>query len=132
MAGYFKKRKRTFGPSKNEKKVMRAKEAASAGTLGQRYQDVRRLNIQLKFSSPHNAILGEESRDFGPQDLCRFLVPCPGACGEGSFDLESKIQQIVATRQSRSESSGQCQKPSFVSPSDICGCLLDCTITVVY
>lgn len=136
MARYFKKR-RPVGPSKNEEKIQRSREAEarerSAGRLSDIFPLVERLSVRLELLSPQNAPLAEvETRSFGPGDKCDFSVPCPGRCGQGSFNLAAKLQAVVESREGTSQSSGTCQEPLYVGSPDVCGVKLSCQIQIQY
>ncbi|MBI4425050.1 MAG: hypothetical protein HY554_15060 [Elusimicrobia bacterium] len=137
MARFFKKRRPKGGPSKNEEKVTRSREAAarerSMSRLADRFPQVERLSVQLDLVSPQNHPLAErQTRVFRPEDACDFSVPCPGRCGHGSFDLAAKLESVVETRQPLSESSGTCQEPLYAGSPDVCGVRLNCRIEVAY
>src|SRR5579885_3665933 len=132
MPGIYRKKRRQVGPSKNEEKVERGRQAKSAVPLGARYPQVRSLTIVLTFSGPQGQSFGQETRAFSPQDPCDFAVPCPGRCGVGSFDLAAKIEEVIAAQEQESKSSGVCQEVLFAGAADVCGCKLDCAITVAY
>lgn len=133
MPGIYRKKKRHAGPSKNEEKVERARQAknllGSGNTLGARYPQARSLTVTLTFSGPQGQPFGQETRTFSPQDPCDFAVPCPGRCGVGSFDLAGKIDAVLAAQEPQSRASGVCQEPFM---AETCGCKLDCAIAVVY
>ena len=136
MARYFKKR-RPVGPSKNEEKLQRSREAEarerSLGRLADTFPQVTRLSVQLELLSPQNAPLSErETRVFNPDDKCDFSVPCPGRCGQGSFNLAAKLQAVVEAHEPASQSSGTCQEPLYAGSPDVCGVRLNCQIEVRY
>ena len=132
MPGIYRKKKRNPGPSKNEEKVERARQAKSQVAFGARYSQARSLTVVLTFSGPQGQSFGQETRTFSPQDPCDFAVPCPGRCGVGSFDLEGKIDAVIAAQEQQSQASGVCQEVLFAGSADTCGCKLDCAITVAY
>ena len=136
MPGIYRKKRRNAGPSKNEEKVERARQAerlqGGANLLSVRFPDVQSLTVKLTFSGAQGQFLADESRTFGPQDPCSFAVPCPGRCGVGSFDLAAKIGAIVTNHELESRSSGVCQEKLFAGAADMCQCKLDCVVTVVY
>ena len=133
---YFKRRRGSGGPSKNEKKVMRSREeerqSRAGGTLAQRYPYVKRLVVHLEFLSPQKHPLSQETRAFEPADICKFSVSCPGRCGDGSFDLAGKIDAVILAEQTASESSGKCPKPLYAGAAETCGCELKCRLEVSY
>lgn len=136
MPGIYRKKKRNTGPSKNEEKVERARQAknllGSGNSLGSRYPQARSLTVVLTFSGPQGQPFGQETRTFNPQDPCDFAVPCPGRCGVGSFDLAGKIDAVMTAQEPESKASGVCQEVLFAGAADVCGCKLDCAISVAY
>ena len=137
MAGYYKKRRRgPAGPNKNEQKVMRRMESEgrgdAAGTLQARYPAAQKLSIHIVFLTPQHQTLGEETRTYAANDTIDFDAPCPGRCGVGSFNLEAKVNSVITSRQTVSESNGKCLEPLYGSSSDSCGCELKCRMEVVY
>lgn len=136
MAGYFKKR-RIAGPSKNEQKLQREREAEarerSRGRLGDAFPQVERLTVRLELHSPQGAPLAEpETRTWKAPDRTDFAVPCPGRCGEGSFNLEGKITSMIETHVPSAEASGVCQQPLYAGATEVCGVQLKCKIEVQY
>lgn len=134
MPAQYRKKKRVAGPSKNEEKVERHRQAElmgrSTNSLGARYPDVRKLTVTLTFTGAQGQNLGEESRSYGPQDPADFAVPCPGMCGVGSFDLAGKVAQVLESRLESSEASGVCQQ-KLQTGSD-CACALKVRLEVAY
>jgi hypothetical protein len=135
MAQFFKRRARA-SPNKNEEKVQRSREAASqanfAGVLGQRFPTVERLSVQLEFVNPQSHSVEHQTRLFSASDSCDFKVPCPGRCGQGSYDLAGKIQAVVDAHESSSEGNGICQEPLYAGSPEVCGYQLKCKIEVRY
>lgn len=135
MAQFFKRRAKP-GPSKNEQKVERSREAARtasrAGVLGQRFPSVERLSVELAFSTPEGHALDNQKRAYRATDPCDFSVPCLGRCGGGTFDLAAKIEAVVTARERLSESNGTCQQSLYAGSPDVCGCRLSCRIEVSY
>ncbi|MCX5787494.1 MAG: hypothetical protein NTX64_03130 [Elusimicrobia bacterium] len=136
MARYFKKR-RIVGPSKNEEKLRRAADAEarerSVTRLSDQFPTVARLTVQLDLLSPQNHPLAEhQTRVFKPEDRADFSVPCPGRCGQGTFNLAAKVQSVVEARQPVSEGTGICQEPLFAGSADVCGVKLVCRIEAAY
>lgn len=133
---YNKKKRKNSGPNKNEEKVQRGKDAerlgASSNSLGARFPGVEKLVVTLQFMSSREADLGTETRSFTPQDPCRFEAACPGPCGVGEFNLASKIESVIAARLPSAEASGQCEEPLFAGSKELCGCRLNCRLTVSY
>ncbi len=125
MAGFYKKKKRSTGPSKNDEKVQRGRDAermsGSGNSLGSRFPTVSSLSLKLVFLSPHGAALGEEDRAFKPNDACDLAAACPGQCGVGDFDLAKKIDAMVANGQPVLEASGKCVQPIYAGAKELCG-----------
>jgi hypothetical protein len=137
MPGYFKKRRRTpAGPNKNEQKVQRRLQSEnreqSADTLQGRYATVQQLSIHLVLLTPQHQTLNEEKRVYGAEDVIDLAVPCAGRCGAGSFNLQAKVDSVIGSRQTVSDSSGKCQEPLYGGSSEICGCELKCKMEIVY
>ncbi|MDE2038810.1 MAG: hypothetical protein KGO96_07945 [Elusimicrobia bacterium] len=134
MPGIYRKKRRQKGPSKNEEKVERARQAEAiarpANSLASRFPTLRALTVTLSFTGAQGQTLGEETRRYGPQDPCDFSVPCPGLCGVGSFDLAAKIEQIAAAGETDSESNGVCQE--ILQTGGSCACALKCRVQASY
>jgi hypothetical protein len=134
MPGFFRKTRRrpAAGPNKNEQKVLRNEREARTLPLRTVYPSVHQLSIQLDFLSPQQHILGQETRVLNASDVCDLKVPCPGRCGNGSFDLQAKIDKVIQSKQGYVESSGKCELPLYLGASEVCGCTLRCKIKVSY
>jgi hypothetical protein len=129
---FKKKRRQAAGPNKNEMKVMRGKLTRSAGALKDVYPSVQSLTVELEFFTPQQHSLDRQTRLFHPSDLCNFLVPCPGRCGRGSFDLSAKLKSVIENRETRSESRGVCAESLFDGSKEPCGIELRCLIKTVF
>lgn len=136
MPGIYRKKKRVVGPSKNEEKVERARqaEAMSRGgnLLSARYPEVKSITVRLSFLGAQQQSLGEETRSYQPSDPCDFAVPCPGLCGVGSFDLAGKVAAVITEHQDVSEGSGVCQERLHAGAGGPCGASLKCRVEVAY
>lgn len=134
MPGPYRKKKRVVGPSKNEEKVERARQAElmsrGSNSIGTRYPQVRALKVLLSFTGAQGQSLGEETRTYGPQDPADFTVSCPGMCGVGSFDLASKVAQVVESLSEVSEGTGICKES--LQTGQPCGCSLKARLEVSY
>jgi hypothetical protein len=134
MAGYHKKRRRP-GPSKNEEKVSRSKDeerrSHPSNWLGNRYESVEKLSLEMELIGTHGELLGQESRRFGREDACGFAIPCPGLCGGGSFELGAKINDIVASREPHTEASVVCPNKTN-GLATVCGVTLKFKLDAVY
>lgn len=132
MARFFKKRRWSPGPSKNEKKVMRGQELRSQPSrLQERFPSLQRMTLSLRFLGDQEQVLGEETREFRPMDACDLSAQCRGLCGGAAFDLETKIGEMVEARETLHEFSGKCAAQQLGSP-DPCGSELRCRIDLVY
>lgn len=137
MPFYKKRRRAPAGPNKNEKKVMRgqadARIARTAGVLGQRFPSLQALTIQLDFITPQQQLMDQQSRAYGPEDVCDFQAACPGRCnGQGSFDLAGKIESTINSRQENAQAAGTCQEPLYPGSPERCGMQLRCRIEAAY
>lgn len=134
MAQQYRKKKRVAGPSKNEEKVQRSREAEAmlgrGNSLSARYPNVRGVTVKLAFSGEQGQSFGDETRSYGPNDPCDFAVPCPGRCGVGSFDLAGKIDAMIEAHEPESKSSGVCQQQLFAGQN--CNCKLECAVQISY
>ncbi len=136
MARYFKKR-RPVGPSKNEEKLQRNREAEARernqGRLADVFPLVERLTAHLELMSPQQHSLADpETRVFKSEDRVDLSVPCPGRCGQGSFNLAGKVAAMVENHEPKADATGVCQEPLFAGASDVCGVKLFCKIEVQY
>ncbi|MBI4348757.1 MAG: hypothetical protein HY553_18100 [Elusimicrobia bacterium] len=136
MARYFKKR-RPVGPSKNEQKLQRNREAEArernVGRLSDAFPQVERLTVRLELLSPQQHSLAEpETRVFKAQDRIELSVPCPGRCGQGSFNLAGKVQAVIESHEASADATGTCQEPLFAGATEVCGVRLSCKIEVQY
>ncbi|MBI3550805.1 MAG: hypothetical protein HY078_17355 [Elusimicrobia bacterium] len=136
MPGYYKKRRVNSGPTKNEEKAARTieqkRQERSGDTLAHLYPNVQRIAIELEILSPQKLQLSKETRIFNPGDRYKFSVPCPGRCGQGSFDLAGKIEQVVTNRERTSTSHGQCKEPLYAGAAETCACELNCKIEITF
>jgi hypothetical protein len=135
MAGYFKKRRGSQGPSKNEEKLIRAKRnenaARLAGVLRSRFPAIQRLRIHLTFLDGQR-VLDEKDLSLGPLEAAVFSVPCPGRCGRGVFDFGSKIAETVNAMLPLSESSAKCSALLYAASPVPCGCEIRCRMEIDY
>lgn len=135
MAGYFKKR-RIAGPSKNEQKLTRQRDAAAAvhnaARLGVAYPTVKRVNIHLVFLSPQQHTLDEKRLSLGPNDAIVLTADCPGRCGSAKFDLSAKLESVVASRVPAAEASAKCPEPLYADSPDACGVEIRCKVEIEY
>ena len=135
MAGYFKKR-RTASPNKNDAKVRRIEAAAakerSSPVLGQRFPDISRLTIKLRFHA-NGQDIRTETLVIEPNMPLQTRIPCPGQCAEnGSFELTSTIETAAAARQARAEGNASCPEQLYAGLPQVCGCQLQAVIELSY
>jgi hypothetical protein len=132
----YRKKKRNPGPSKNEEKVERARQAEAmnrtGNSVGARFPEVGSLKITLAFTGAQGQSFGEVTKTYKPQDPCDFATPCPGRCGVGSFDLASKIAAVVTAHEMVSEGSGVCQEKPYAGATEPCGCTLKARVEATY
>ena len=138
MPPFFKKRRRgNPGPSKNEKKLMRAenasREANALGAIQERFPHVQSVTLQLDFMTPEQQILDQEVRELAASDPCDFTAACPGRCGGvATFDFSAKVTSILQSRQPAGQANGTCQQPLYAGSPDVCGLQLRCKIEADY
>lgn len=101
-------------------------------SLGDRYSSVAKLDIQMEFSSPEGHILDSTHKIFKSSDSLDLWATCPGRCGNGRFDLEMKISQIVNSRQTSFETKDICNEVIHVGANDACKSELRCKIQIDY
>lgn len=130
MPGFYRKKRRKAGPSKNEEKVRRGREAEAeahaAGTLSSRFPGVRGVTVRIAVVSPQGVTLEEIEDSIGPDDAFQIAVDCPGRCGSGSFDFAP----VVADALSRGDEQGAlqipCGEPLYGGGPEACGCVAKC------
>ncbi|MFA6028474.1 MAG: hypothetical protein WC969_01340 [Elusimicrobiota bacterium] len=127
MANFFRKRKRTPGPNKNELKVMRGRDPHQS-RLQDRFPSVEKLSIHFSFATDRGQLLGEEDRVYSADDGCDFRVECPGRCGSGVFSVEKKVDESANARLPVTELSATCAQSIGAGSSELCGCVLKCRI----
>jgi hypothetical protein len=126
---YFKRRKpKTV--NKNQEKAARNRREAGR-PLSSLYPNVQRLVLDLSFVSPQGDLISEDQIQAGPSDVVDLAAPCPGRCGDGSMDLQGKVDEIVRRHETSSESRGRCARPAFGS-GDPCGTELRARIDITY
>lgn len=136
MPGYFKKRRHAQGPNKNEEKVLRAQSeenrARMAGTLSARFPSVKSLRVHLTFLDARQQVLEEKDMELGRSDAAIFVIPCPGRCGQGSFDFTKKLAENIEGRLDVSESGAKCAEPLYAGSAEACGCEIRCRVKIDY
>lgn len=135
MAAFFKRRAKP-GPSKNEQKVQRGLQAEARARGGssvqQKFPTVEHLALLIDIITPQAQAIDHQTRSFSASEPCDFAVPCPGRCGQGSYDLSYKVKSAVEARESLSEGSLICKEPLFAGSSDSCGYTLKYRVEIRY
>jgi len=62
----------------------------------------------------------EGRRDLGSSDSCNLAIPCPGRCGDGSFQLETRFQEAIEANESAFEAVVKCAINCYGTLSDPC------------
>ena len=136
MPGPYRKKKRVTGPSKNEEKVMRARNTENqkrlAANLGSRFPAVKRLKLDLAFLDARGNELDKRSFSLGPASATEFSQPCPGRCGRGSFDLGTKIAESVLAKLPLSEASIKCAETLYAGAAETCGVVVKYRLELEY
>lgn len=138
MAQFFKKRRRgNPGPSKNELKVRRRREADNPGAAGrplaEEFPGVQGMTLQLDFLTPQRQVLDQQTHAFGAEDVPALEIECLGRCvGEGTFDLTDKIRDAVTARRTMAQFSDVCAARPFPGNSETCGFLLQTTLRLEF
>jgi hypothetical protein len=134
MPTNYRKRRVRHGPSKNELRAARNERAklaeTRADTLGQRFPEVGRLELNLRLESPSGTILDRISRTVGPDEPLQLDVPCPSTCGGGSFSLLEAVENGVTSSDGPHEGMSICQNASYADPRSPCGTKLYYQITI--
>ena len=95
------------------------------------YPNVQHLTLDLEFVSPQGDLISQDQVQAGPSDVVDLSAPCPGRCGDGSMDLQGKVEDIVRRHETNSESRGTCARPAF-GTGDPCGTELRARIEIAY
>jgi len=137
MPPFQKKRRRPGNqPNKNELKVSRRQieeqERAQAGTLQERYPNVRQLELEWRMETPWGAILENTKRQIGPTEPLLLDAACLGGCPDGVFPLKSAVERILQATQEAHEGMGICQSSSARDPDLPCGTKLFYRVAVTY
>lgn len=134
MAGFFKKRRKNNGPSKNEEKVMRGERADAekrmAGTLSSRFPGVKRLKVDAAFIDPRGVELDRKTISLGSNDPVALAFDCPGRCGRGSLVLSAAIEGGLQARRPVFETSVKCAEQMYAG--EVCGTEARCRAEVEY
>ena len=103
----------------------------SGRALSAIYPNVQRLTLDLEFLSPQGDLISQDQIDAGPSDVVDLSAPCPGRCGDGTMDLQGKVEDVVRRHETASESRGKCARPAF-GTGDPCGTELHAHIGIAY
>jgi hypothetical protein len=130
MPGFYRKKRRKAGPSKNEEKVQRGRdaddEARAAGTLASRFPTVRGVKVKITVTSPQGVVLDETDDLIGPNDAFQIAADCPGRCGSGSYDFAELVADSLTKLEEQGSTEKACQEPLYGGGPDICGCVAKC------
>jgi hypothetical protein len=136
MPGFKKRRNHRPGPSKNEQKLIRARNAESQarnlGNMGAQFPSIKQMRIKLTFLDVLGNVLEETNQTLGPSDSAQFTVDCPGRCGSGSFNFVKKITETIAARLPFSESGAKCTEPIYAGAKEACGVEIKCRMEIDY
>jgi hypothetical protein len=130
MPGFYRKKRRKAGPSKNEQKVQRGlaaeAETHAAGTLASRFPGVRGVKVRITVTSPQAVVLDESDDLIGPNDPFIIEADCPGRCGSGSYDFAEAVAGALTKLDERGSSEILCAEPLYGGGPGTCGCLAKC------
>ena len=130
MPGFYRKKRRKTGPSKNEQKVQRGLDAEAethaAGTLSSRFPGVRGVKVRITVTSPQGVVLDESDDLIGPNDPFIIETDCPGRCGSGSYDFAELVAQGLTRLDERGTAEMACAEPLYGGGPGTCGCLAKC------
>lgn len=87
--------------------------------------------LDVQFLNRQGHLLQDDHLEYGPNDPINFMIPCPGGCGDGKTDLQSKIEHVVRQHLTSGEGHAQCGRQLY-SNTELCGCEVRCQIRVVY
>ena len=129
MPGFYRKKRRKVGPSKNEEKVRRGQaadaEASAAGSLSSRFPSVRGVRVRITITSPQGVVLDETETLIGPNDPFIIEADCPGRCGSGSYDFSLKVSEALSRLEEEGAAEAACAEQHY-GGSDACGCVARC------
>ena len=130
MPGFYRKKRRKTGPSKNEQKVQRGLDAVAethaAGTLVSRFPGVRGVKIRITVTSPQGVVLDETDDLIGPNDPFMVEADCPGRCGSGSYDFSEQVAQSLTKLDEQGAAEATCAEPLYGGGPEACGCVAKC------
>ncbi len=127
MPGFYRKKRRKTGPSKNDEKVARGREALaesqSAGTLSSRFPTVRAIKFRIAVVSPQGVTLDETEDQLGADDAFIVEADCPGRCGSGSYDFSEIVAASVSKLEDHGTAQIACAEPLYGGGPESCGCI---------
>jgi len=130
MPGFYRKKRRKAGPSKNEEKVQRGREAEAeahaAGTLSSRFPGVRGVKVRIIVTSPQGVVLDENDDLIGPNDPFIIEADCPGRCGSGSYDFAETVAAALSKVEEHGAAEAACAEPLYGGGPESCGCVAKC------
>jgi len=136
MQSYTKKRRAPHGPSKNELRSARAqqdeRQRTQTGSLRQRFDYVKKLDIDLKLETTSGAILDQVRRTISLDEPLLLDVPCAGGCSNGVFLLTEAIETLLKKEQETRDGIAYCQAPSYADTRTPCGTKLTYRISIQY
>lgn len=131
MPGFYRKKRRKVGPSKNEEKVRRGmaadQQATTAGSLSSRFPSVRGVRARITINSLQGVTLDETETVIGPNDPFIIEADCPGRCGSGSYDFAVQVSEALSRLEEEGTYEATCLEPHYGGGSDACGCVARCT-----
>ena len=125
----YKKRRIKKSPNKNQERSQRSQ--ASFLPLKSYFPEIERLIVDIRYSSKQGHLLQDDHHEYGPSDPVSFVAPCPGGCGDGTTDLQGKIDSVVRQHESDSRFQARCMQPIY-SASEPCGCEIEGKVSVIY
>ncbi|MDE2489333.1 MAG: hypothetical protein KGM24_00690 [Elusimicrobia bacterium] len=136
MPGFYRKKRRKVGPSKNDEKVLRGRQAEAetraAGTLSSRFPGARALSVRLSIVSPQGVVLDEREVSLGADDPFQIDIDCPGRCGSGNFDFSDFVSEALERREESGQVEASCGEPLYGGGPDLCGCVARCEFSAEF
>lgn len=130
MPGFYRKKRRKVGPSKNEEKVRRGQsadaQATAAGSLSSRFPSVRGVRARVTITSLQGVVLDETETIIGPNDPFLIEADCPGRCGSGSYDFAPQVAESLGRLEEDGQFEAVCQEPHYGGGNEACGCVAKC------
>ena len=130
MPGFYRKKRRKAGPSKNDEKVQRGRqaeaEAHAAGTVSSRFPALRGIKVRIAVISPQGVTLEENEDLLGPNDPFQIDIDCPGRCGSGSFDFAPAVADALSRGDEQGALEIPCGETLYGGGPEACGCVAKC------